>query len=113
MGKKFTKQMIKWVNINHILSSKICNKNVENHHCKSDCAKTYVKSQEYCKYKPDLSSKICNEIIVNHYCKSDLGQKFLKEMIKWVNTNHILSSKICNKNVENHHCKSDFVQTQL
>ena len=47
--------MIKWVNINHILSSKICNKNVENHHCKSDCAKTYVKIQEYCKYKPDLS----------------------------------------------------------
>ena len=74
--------------------------------------KKYLKIQDYCQYKPDLSSKTCNEIIVNHYYKSVLGQKFIKQMIKWVNINHILSSKICNKNVENQHCKSDFVQKQ-
>ena len=63
LGKKFTKQMIKWVNINHILSSQICNKNVENHHCKSDLGQKPIKQKKkWVNINHILSSKNCKNI---------------------------------------------------
>ena len=40
-------ETMKIININKTLGTKICNKNIENHHCKLDFEqKTYVRNEE-------------------------------------------------------------------
>ena len=67
--------MIKWVNINHILSSKKCNEIIVNHYCKSDPGQKFLKEMiKWVNTNDILSSKICNKNVENHHCKSDFAQ---------------------------------------
>ena len=72
LGKKFTKQMIKWVNINHILTSQICNKNVENHHCKSDLGQKPIKQKKKWVNINHILSPITIRCKLNKFTKSFL-----------------------------------------
>ena len=68
--------MNKWININHILSSKMCNKNIENSNCKSDLVRKPKKQmKKWVNINHILSLKICNKNVENYQCKSDFVQK--------------------------------------